>query len=46
MAGPESPIRTPRGATAGLVDGSRSQVFDQAENRLHAWKALLYLLLG
>jgi ornithine carbamoyltransferase len=28
------------------IDGSRSRVFDQAENRLHAQKALLYLLLG
>ena len=32
--------------TAGLIDGPRSRVFDQAENRLHAQKALLYLLLG
>jgi hypothetical protein len=30
---------------AGLVDGSRSRVFDQAENRLHAQKALHCLLL-
>ncbi len=29
-----------------LVDGSRSRAFDQAENRLHARKALLYPLLG
>jgi hypothetical protein len=33
-------------AIAGLVDGSRSRVFDQAENRLHAQKTLHYLLLG
>ncbi len=32
--------------TAGVIDGPRSRVFDQAENRLHAQKALLYLLLG
>jgi ornithine carbamoyltransferase len=32
--------------TAGVIDGSQSRVFDQAENRLHAQKALLYLLLG
>jgi ornithine carbamoyltransferase len=32
--------------TARVIDGPRSRVFDQAENRLHAQKALLYLLLG
>jgi ornithine carbamoyltransferase len=32
--------------TAGVIDGPASRVFDQAENRLHAQKALLYLLLG
>jgi ornithine carbamoyltransferase len=32
--------------TAGVIDGPRSRVLDQAENRLHAQKALLYLLLG
>ena len=32
--------------TTGVIDGLRSRVFDQAENRLHAQKALLYLLLG
>ncbi|MDQ3920992.1 MAG: ornithine carbamoyltransferase [Actinomycetota bacterium] len=32
--------------TAGVIDGSQSRVFDQAENRLHAQKALLYLLLS
>ncbi|HET7270503.1 MAG TPA: ornithine carbamoyltransferase [Rubrobacter sp.] len=31
---------------AEVIDGSRSRVFDQAENRLHAQKALLYLLMG
>ena len=32
--------------TAGVIDGVQSRVFDQAENRLHAQKALLYQLLG
>ncbi len=32
--------------TAGVIDGPQSRVFDQAENRLHAQKALLYMLLG
>jgi ornithine carbamoyltransferase len=32
--------------SAGVIDGPRSRVFDQAENRLHAQKALLYLLVG
>ena len=32
--------------TARVIDGTQSRVFDQAENRLHAQKALLYLLLG
>jgi ornithine carbamoyltransferase len=32
--------------TSGVIDGPRSRVFDQAENRMHAQKALLYLLLG
>ena len=32
--------------TAGVIDGEQSVVWDEAENRLHAQKALLELLLG
>lgn len=32
--------------SAAVMDGSQSVVFDQAENRLHAQKAVLSLLLG
>jgi ornithine carbamoyltransferase len=32
--------------TAGVADGPRSVIFDQAENRLHAQKAILEWLLG
>jgi len=32
--------------TADVIDGPQSVVFDQAENRLHAQKAVLYKLLG
>lgn len=31
---------------ADVIDGPRSRVFDQAENRLHAQKAVLALLIG
>ena len=32
--------------SAGVIDGPQSVVWDQAENRLHAQKALLELLMG
>ena len=32
--------------SAGVMDGNQSLVFDQAENRLHAQKALLITLMG
>jgi ornithine carbamoyltransferase len=32
--------------SAGVMDGQRSMVWDQAENRLHAQKALLATLMG
>ena len=32
--------------TDEVIDGARSVVFDQAENRLHAQKALLAAILG
>ncbi|MEX2533094.1 MAG: ornithine carbamoyltransferase [Nitriliruptoraceae bacterium] len=32
--------------TAEVIDGPRSRVFDQAENRMHAQKAVLRALLG
>jgi ornithine carbamoyltransferase len=31
---------------AEVIDGPRSVVFDEAENRLHVQKAVLLLLLG
>lgn len=32
--------------TAGIIDGPHSVVFDEAENRLHAQKAIMKVLLG
>ena len=32
--------------SAGVIDGKRSRVWDQAENRLHAQKALMATLMG
>ncbi len=32
--------------TTEIIAWSKSRIFDQAENRMHAQKALLYLLMG
>jgi len=32
--------------TDSVIESKRSVVFDQAENRLHAQKALLMMLIG
>ncbi len=40
------PARRNEEVTDTVIDSSQSIVFDQAENRLHAQKALLLLLLG
>ena len=32
--------------TDEIMDGEQSAIFDQAENRLHVQKSILYLLLG
>ncbi|HET8659936.1 MAG TPA: ornithine carbamoyltransferase, partial [Micromonosporaceae bacterium] len=41
------PLPADRGVevTDGVVDGPRSAVYDQAENRLHAQKAVLALTM-
>ena len=31
--------------TAEVIDGSRSRVFDEAENRLHAQKAIMHFCI-
>lgn len=40
------PAQRGREATDDVLDGPRSIIFDQAENRLHAQKAILTILLG
>jgi ornithine carbamoyltransferase len=32
--------------TAGVIDGTQSRVFEEAENRLHAQKAILLELMA
>jgi ornithine carbamoyltransferase len=32
--------------TSAVMDGPQSAVFDQAENRLHAQKAIMALIMG
>jgi ornithine carbamoyltransferase len=52
VAGPDAiflhclPAHRGQEVTADVIDGPRSAVFDQAENRLHVQKALLAGLLG
>ena len=44
---PALPARAPRGGGHGrVIEGPQSRVFDEAENRLHAQKALIATLLG
>ncbi|MEY2982606.1 MAG: hypothetical protein RL562_2833 [Planctomycetota bacterium] len=40
------PVRRGVGVTDGVLDGDRSVIYEQAENRVHAQKALLTHLLG
>ncbi len=40
------PVHRGEEATAAVVDGSRSRVFQEAENRLHVVKAILLDLIG
>jgi ornithine carbamoyltransferase len=40
------PAKRGEEVTDGMIESPRSVVFDQAENRLHAQKALLLALLG
>ena len=40
------PVSRETDATADVVDGSRSVIFDEAENRLHAQKAIMALVMA
>lgn len=40
------PVSRETDATPEVVDGPRSVIFDEAENRLHAQKAIMALLMG
>jgi ornithine carbamoyltransferase len=40
------PARRGEEVTDPVIEGDRSVVFDQAENRLHAQKALLLMMMG
>jgi ornithine carbamoyltransferase len=40
------PAKRGEEVTDSMIESSRSVVFDQAENRLHAQKALLLMLLS
>ncbi|MBM3775097.1 MAG: ornithine carbamoyltransferase, partial [Acidobacteria bacterium] len=40
------PARRGEEVTEAVIDSSRSLAFEQAENRIHAQKALLLMLLG
>jgi ornithine carbamoyltransferase len=40
------PVHRGEEVTAEVIDGPRSAIFDQAENRLHVQKALVLMLLG
>jgi ornithine carbamoyltransferase len=52
LAGPKAivmhclPAHRGEEISAGVIDGPRSVVFDQAENRLHTQKAIMELLMG
>jgi ornithine carbamoyltransferase len=52
LAGPDAvvmhdlPAHRGEEVTQEVIDGPRSIVFDQAENRMHAQKAVLYLILA
>jgi ornithine carbamoyltransferase len=39
------PAKRGQEVTADVIDGPQSVVWDEAENRLHAQKAVLYMLM-